>query len=279
MNKKNYILNNANTRYFDYFFFKKLKGSEPEPTPAVEGEGTNFTLVTESNKKIAEVKCKGDTFQNGSPSPANPVNIQTVTGTQTLNITKGSNVQNYTIALGSIELCKLDTYQDYIYKSGDDWYVHKEINTQVFNPNYAWARTSYSNVDYCVNKKMKDSVFYNNYKEMDFPLLYTNAIHKDTEGGFDQASNANCIFMSPSLAEYWVGFPKGTSLDTMKTELNGAILYYPIATPTETKITDSTLISQLDTILSSGYLKKGTNTVTVTSTGTNLPSIIYIKSN
>lgn len=25
MNKKNYILNNTNTRYFDYFFFKKLK--------------------------------------------------------------------------------------------------------------------------------------------------------------------------------------------------------------------------------------------------------------
>ena len=35
--------------------------------------------------------------------------------------------QNYEINLGTTELCKIGTYQDYIYKSGADWKIHREI--------------------------------------------------------------------------------------------------------------------------------------------------------
>lgn len=72
------------------------------------------------------------TFETGNeivqPTPEFPETIQTVTGEQTIVVSDGANQsQSLTVDLGSIELCKIGTYQDYIYKSGGDWYVHKEI--------------------------------------------------------------------------------------------------------------------------------------------------------
>lgn len=341
MNKKNYILNNTNTRYFDYFFFKKLAGGA-NPAPTIEGEGTNFTLVTESNMNITQFRSKGDIYQTtysgknlyqaigqtnagltgtlqadgklkitgtatgsssnittamatnlpagtytlsltkalpfrvlmrasnnqniwviepgrtsvtvtttvtltsiwvwfyllvsgttynetvgfqlesgstatafepyvggtASPNPDYPQDINVVTGTQTVTITNGTSTQSYTITLGSLELCKIGSCQDYIYKDGDDWYVHKAIG-KISSYNGETITTDY--------------------------------------------------------------------ISTTGVLTNGATVYYCLTTPTDTKITDATLIADLNKILTDGYLKKGTNTISVTSAGTNLPSIIYIK--
>lgn len=72
------------------------------------------------------------TFETGNeiaqPTPEFPGTIQTVAGEQTIVVSDGANQsQSLTVDLGSIELCKIGSYQDYIYKSGGDWYVHKEI--------------------------------------------------------------------------------------------------------------------------------------------------------
>jgi len=44
--------------------------------------------------------------------------------------------------LGSIELCKIGNYQDYFYKSGSKWYLHKEIN-KITSYNGETITTSY----------------------------------------------------------------------------------------------------------------------------------------
>jgi hypothetical protein len=41
--------------------------------------------------------------------------------------------KSYPIYLGDIELCKIETYQDYIYKDNGVWYLHKEIGKVVLN--------------------------------------------------------------------------------------------------------------------------------------------------
>lgn len=262
MNKKNYILNNTNTRYFDYFFFKKLKGSEPEPTPAVEGEGTNFTLVTESNKKIAEVKCKGDALQNGSPSPANPVDVQVVTGTQTVTITNGTNIQSYAITLGSLELCKIDTCQDYIYKNGNDWYVHKELGKVDFS-NLTWSLTIGT---------ILGTTDIPNIKYVDSNQKIGNA--KAQKYIVRQGSGLS------NYENYLAVDKTKVNVNTGSAQVNPTgIFYYELENYTDTKITDTTLISNLNKILTDVYLKKGTNTITTSATNTNLPTIIYIKSN
>lgn len=52
-----------------------------------------------------------------SPNPNYPQIINVVTGTQTITLSDGTVNQDYTVDLGSIELCKIGDYQDYIFKS------------------------------------------------------------------------------------------------------------------------------------------------------------------
>lgn len=51
---------------------------------------------------------------------------------------------NYPISLGSLELCKLGTYQDYIYKDDGEWKIHKAIAKRVFNGTETWSKNGYN---------------------------------------------------------------------------------------------------------------------------------------
>lgn len=182
--------------------------------------------------------------------------------------------QSYSISLEAIELCKIGDYQDYIYKSGDDWYVHKAINKQVVDSGGLGIVTSYASLDYADYNKPTDSIYYNNYNEfLNVPMFFTNATHGDPVGGFDNVDWIGKLFLSPKKDKYWIGFEKGTTLANMQNSLNGAMLYYPLATPTDTQITDATLVGQLDTL---GAMKLfiGENNLLVSATGSNLPATL-----
>ena len=271
------LANKVHTTYFDYWFFNKLTQGGEAPTEPVEGEGTEFTLSPTSNKKLAVVTSKGDTVQNGEPSPDNPVDVQTVTGTQTLTITNGTDEQTYPITLGSIELCKIDTYQDYIYKSGDKWYVKKNTNKIIFDgsEDESWE----------IQNSGTASFFYR-YREIadaggGSQQLYCNM----ATPAYLSSTNTDqgCIILTTgsTYKDFRVRYGIEMSVNNWKTYLSthNFILYYILATPTDTEITDTTLLSNLNTLLTDGYLKKGTNTIKTTATGTNLPTIIYIKTN
>ncbi|MDV3426960.1 MAG: hypothetical protein LIR50_07205 [Bacillota bacterium] len=77
----------------------------------------------------AEVELGGNTEQDGTPTPSSPVDINVVTGNNTITLSDSDNTKSisYPINLGIIELCKIGTYQDEIYKSSNKWYLHKEI--------------------------------------------------------------------------------------------------------------------------------------------------------
>lgn len=110
-----------------------------------------------------------------------------------VQLEKGSQATSYAAYFTPIELCKIGDYQDHIYRSGDKWYVRKEIGEI---PSYAGETIS---TDYV-----------------------------STTG----------------------------SLTT------GATIYYVLATPTDTEITNEALIAQLEAILSQGYTYAGTNNIT-----------------
>lgn len=91
-----------------------------DKTTVVPGEGylANYrstTFTTPATARYMRVKVGGS---------ANP---RTLDGDWDLQIEKGSTATTYAPYFTPIELCKIGTYQDYIYKSGEDWYVHKEI--------------------------------------------------------------------------------------------------------------------------------------------------------
>lgn len=69
MNKKNYILNNANTRYFDYFFFKKLK---TRPVNYLDLMNTNrYGITFTYDKSTGKSTFKGKATASGGVSITN----------------------------------------------------------------------------------------------------------------------------------------------------------------------------------------------------------------
>lgn len=201
-------------------------------------------------------KYGGDTTQGAGPTPDSPQTVNTVTGTQTITVTDGNVSQTYTVDLGTIELCKIGTYQDYIYKSGNDWYVHKMIGKTVLvgSNDEGWQTTSYSRVR-------------------------TSSTYGFISGGSgysNQLSNANSetvdnAFNIGSTSIYVKATSKTSSIANWKTWLasNNLIIYGVLATPTDTKITDSTLITQLDAVHQ--FLTRYGYNATVSG---NLPMII-----
>lgn len=197
-----------------------------------------------------DVKYSGDILQNGTPSPNNPITVQIVTGTQSISINDGVNDAEYNISLGSIELCKIDGIHDYIYKSGDNWYVHKEIGKVTFNGTENWTRAN-------TRTSGKYKMGYDNLSG-----LYVHpTISTETMLGYSSHFEARTEQQLNNLMDGFSGNTAGTKIfiynsehntttDDFKTWLisNNVTLYYALVTPTDTQITDSTLISQLNNV-------------------------------
>ena len=175
--------------------------------------------------------------------------------------------QSYTVDLGSIELCKIGTYQDYIYKSGDDWYVHKEIDKVQYTGSETW--TYQSEYSRCFTPKP------GNIGSTSSNYTTTTKCSHFTPG--DTTGLLNNVYYVGGSAISFKSTSVIISLDAWKTWLgsNNLIVYYALATPTDTKITDNTLIGELEALYAAqGYNDK--TIITVSATGTNLPAILAV---
>lgn len=198
-----------------------------------------------------------------SPSPEYPQPIQTVTGLQTISI----NGTDYPIDLGSIELCKLGTYQDYIWKDGEDWKVHKAIDKHIFDGSesfslddtyggihqFRWSgtsviRTADQNTTFVLSDRFRGVAFDASWTK-DFTVTVI-------------ANRDNPLRFMTSLS---------STLEAFKAWLasNQTTTYFVRKTTTDTVITDTALISQLEAICTAS-LQNGANTITNTATGSNL---------
>ena len=81
-----------------------------------EAEEMDLDNTKEAPMTIA---LKGNTSQDGTPTPEAPVEVSVVSGDNSIVVSNGDNTQSasYPISLGDKELCKIGTYQDKIDKS------------------------------------------------------------------------------------------------------------------------------------------------------------------
>lgn len=205
------------------------------------------------------VRYKGDTAQAGAPTPSTPVAVQTVTGEQTISI----NGAAHTVNLGSIELCGIGTYQDYIYKSGGKWYVHKEvghdirtcsINGIAQNQSAGDTTASYSGAFCIIN-----SFWGNDYSTtagvarlsevlgvyQEQALSGNGAANSMVDGTFCQRSGTNDRVYFRNTA--YIG-KTGNEIKAIIGANGGTSLWWPLATPTDTEITNAALVAQLNTV-------------------------------
>jgi len=210
---------------------------------------------------------------NKSPSPDYPQNIKVATGEQNIIISQNENSQNCLINLGNIELYKIGTYKDYIYNQNGDWYLHKETGTYNLNNSRITLRSNYTNIEYAIFPKATDFIGYDNYKG--YQMYSSHAEVPITYSSWNDKNNINKLFSGAEKYTWWLGFEKGTGLDNIKAKLTNVVIIYPLATPTDIKITDTNLIQQLDN-LKNTTLFNGVNNISVSG---NLPSILDLHYN
>ena len=202
-----------------------------------------------------------------SPNPSYPQDINVVTGTQTISI----NGTNYPISLGSLELCKIGDYQDYIYKDGDDWKVHKEIGEVTLDGSETWTKASANSGYRFWTSKATDI------------KTSIDAVLKANRLGVAQGDTWDNYGISGSYSTNPIRLYIRDALfnDMTAEQLRGwlathnIIAYYALATATDTTITDTNLIAQLEAIRTAA-LESGSNTISNTATGTNLAGDLEI---
>lgn len=207
-------------------------------TKHIEDITDNELFVAEKyHQKLDDLQLKGNATQNGTPTPDAPVAVQTVSGEQTITISDGTNTQEYTIDLGSIELAKIGNYQDRIYKNDGKWYLEKKVG-KLNMADIRWdglkdAGNLYS-IGFATSYNAKVDVTLSNIFVHDWTAWAGN-------GKFGIASAGSLWMMT---GDSTIDANNAPSWLANK----NAVMYYALATPTTTEITNQTLIDQLEAV-------------------------------
>lgn len=254
-------------------------------------------------------------YKNGTSSEiivTNPVNINSSNPTSTITLTeqttlcfryrvtnpslgigdtkiqleKGSATdyepyqsQSYPISLGSIELCKIGDYQDYIWKDGEDWKVHKETA----HATYDWAV-----IGIAANNTSGETVasangafqmfFGSTFASSERPNIRlsenlgkynsTDTISGNAEAQAMQDGTFKPRDMSGTVDRIYfrntayIGKTGNEMKAIMLEKSGGSNFWWGLSTPTDTEITNEALVGQLEAVLSQGYTYAGTNNIT-----------------
>jgi hypothetical protein len=174
---------------------------------------------------------------------------------------------DYEIDLGSIELCKLGTYQDYIYKDGGDWKVHKatvKLDFSSITSGTGGATTSENTVRVEYSGTVPAGAADGNDRRLALSSHFTNELNysDDIVGFYYTKTQLNIWFRVPkTIATTWQGAASWITA-------HGVTAYLPLATPTDTTITDQTLIAQLEAVRNATL--QASNTITNAATVSNL---------
>ena len=229
----------------------------------------NKTFTATNNTIINQVIVRGNanvTFNNFIIKPQ----IELGTTATTYESHQGKELS---LDLGSIELCKIGDYQDYFYKSGNKWYLHKEIGKITLNGSESggWTlrETNTNTIRITADGLVSPGI-----------LAYSQVYSKVFKGYSSNADMSNIDI--PSIAPrdtgsgFTVRFPVSiaTTVDGFKAWLSSNLpfVYYATSNITNTEITDTTLISQLEAIYNAPLYEQ-TN---ITQENNDLPIVLDI---
>lgn len=183
-----------------------------------------------------------------------PTNGADYTGkTFTVQLEKGSTATTFAPYFAPIELCKIGTYQDYIYKSGEDWYAHKEIGKETLpTSGYTLWDTQptacmfYQNVETtnALYQEGSDTILSQQFTT--YPQVNTMSTYYNNYG----ATNSYGLTFKTATHGVAIQNKDCADLNAFHTWIasNPVTIYYALATATDTQITNSALIAQLNAV-------------------------------
>ena len=158
-------------------------------------------------------------------------------------IEKGARATSYSAYFAPIELCKIGTHQDRIFKESGKWWLHKEIGKVVLNGSEAWT---YNGDDGSTSQfRLPTSIgaIATGENSIDaFVSHFTGDINGST-------ATAPCFWLNQQgLLRLRVYQSTAHSLADFKTWLGTALpsVYYVLATPTTTEITNEEVLEGLN---------------------------------
>ena len=174
---------------------------------------------------------------------------------------RGSTPTSYAPYFTPIELAKIGTYQDRIYKDSGKWYIEKQVGKVVLDGREAgWGIFSNNNAFYSgaydtqkpSSMATAGAIMANYYTAESEVNIYNARV----DYGIGISSQDRFLIRNKDIA----------TVANLKTWLSThpTTVYYPLATPTTTEITDETLLSQLNFIAS---LYEGVNNISIVGTG------------
>lgn len=174
-----------------------------------------------------------------------PMNDQQVAGLE-LQLEKSSSATSYE-AHHSIELCKIGTYQDRIYKDNGKWWLHKEIGKITFTSSTAWTKHSTTGGNIFM---LSDTGFigypYNSGHIAQALMDTDEAIDLGTRP--DSANGVFGINTGSQLRVFRGTYDASYTADTFKAEMVGHYIYGALATPTDTEITNEEVLEGLEAL-------------------------------
>lgn len=182
----------------------------------------------------------------------------------------GSTATSYAAYFTPIELCKIGDYQDYIYKDGDKWYVHKEVGKAELSSSWNWYYNSSSHgfsVSFVAGRNWGVYAGFCTHAEVQTSSATWTGVGK-------------CGWNASNTFWFEDGGAVATSAAGFKTWLDSNVVnvYYALATPTDTEITNAALVAQLEALVDGdAVVYEGETNIAITAAVGNMPGIIAIR--
>lgn len=228
---------------------RQTGGSSKTYNGSTASQRISFTFTATANNRIA--------FNSGTTADTEMeiTNIQ---------LEKGSQATSYAAYFEPIELCKIGDYQDYIYKDGSEWKIHKAVGKAVLDGSVAPTAT---NTDATNTIRPRWESFLSpapNSPAADRLLAKSNRFQTVSNWSADVEG---IYYDEGSSGQVWLRISK--TLASNQTQVvswlksNPVYLYYPLGSTsqTDTAITNAALITQLGNV-ASAPLYTGVNNIT-----------------
>lgn len=186
----------------------------------------------------------------------------------------GSQATSFAPYFTPIELAKIGTYQDRIYKDEGKWYLHKETGKHTFTGSESYTKSGYTTTStwYMFWQTNAYDIYGDNIGFCDFGGVGNRTMMNSQQNGiiYNTASASEIVGttfvqMQKNLISGWdESLSDSDKIALVKSIILGKSFYYALATPTTTEITDETLLSQLNFIAS---LYGGVNNISLVGTG------------
>lgn len=225
--------------------------------------GKSYSITLDSDTYYIKIRFGGKNDHTNTISEYEQMQIEYGTATTYVE----HQEQTKTLHLGDIELAKIGTYQDYLYKSGDKWYISNKTKKIVLD---GTQTISLLNTDATNTTR----VSYNGLANGSVGIaLYCNMLKQANNWNSDKVG----ISYDANNGALWFRINK-TTIGTTKNEVNtfltsnNLIVYIPLATATDIEITNTTLIEELNE-LEKMYSYSGQTNISVTG---SLPMILSV---